>query len=71
MWKPAGSGVLADTSHITTLPESPMIITCKDVSLSWRNGLPAMGILCTSPSVRLILGNVQIKSVLDPSCSNP
>ncbi len=40
---------LAGTSHITTLPESPITVTCKDLSLSWRNGLPQTGVLRTSP----------------------
>ena len=54
---------LAGTSHITTLPESPITVTCKDLSLSWRNGLPQTGVLRTSPAVRLVLEDVRVEGV--------
>ena len=54
---------LAGTSHITTLPESPITVTCKDLSLSWRNGLPQTGVLRTSPPLRLVLEDVRVEGV--------
>ena len=62
---------LAGTSHITTLPESPITITCKDVSLSWRNGLPATGALRTSPAVRMILENVRVEGITNGAPAKP
>ena len=46
-----------------TLPESPITVTCKDLSLSWRNGLPQTGVLRTSPAVRLVLEDVRVEGV--------
>lgn len=50
-------GILG-TSHIMTLPEAPITVTLKDVSISWREGLPKSGVIRTSRGVRLVLENV-------------
>ena len=54
---------LCATPQVTTLPESPITLTLRDVSLTWREGLPKTGAIRTSRGVKLILEDVTIQGV--------
>lgn len=54
---------LLGASHITTRKEYPITLTLRDVTLTWRAGLPQGGAIRTSPGVRLILENSQIEGI--------
>lgn len=51
-------------AHITPSSDAPITIKLKNVSLSWRNGLPEGGIVRTSDAVRFVLDNVKIQGII-------
>lgn len=48
-------------SRLKTTPGNPLTLTLKNVSLTWRQGLPAGGFAVTSPEVKLILDHVDLE----------
>lgn len=54
---------LSGPAHITTQPEYPIAVTLRNVSVSWRDGLPAEGALHTSRGVKLRLEDVTVEGI--------
>ena len=52
---------LSEVSVLTPAPGNPMTFTMKNVEMTWRNGIPALGMFVTTPDVKLVLDNVKIE----------
>ena len=46
---------------LKTTRGNPLEFTLRNVSLTWRQGVPAGGVAQTSPEVKMILDNVNLE----------
>lgn len=52
---------LSEVSVLTPAAGNPMTLTMKNVEMTWRNGIPALGMFITTPDVKMVLDNVKIE----------
>ena len=52
---------LSEVSVLTPAAGNPMTLTMKNVEMTWRNGIPALGTFITTPDVKMVLDNVKIE----------
>ena len=52
---------LSEVAVLTPAAGNPMTLTMKNVEMTWRNGIPALGMFITTQDVKMVLDNVKIE----------
>lgn len=58
---------LCQPSQLRTLPEAPLLVTVENVSVTWRNGLPAEGLVDISPAVTVTTRALSVEGLTLPT----